>query len=176
MVDLFTPAELATLLGDDDLDVDQALLAHALAAGLITAHTGPLGPATSTATLPVDYDGTVRLPFDVVRSVDAVVGASEWSWEKPFPRLRVCPTSTEPWVTVDVTVTYGTDEVPAVVKAVALSVASRALLNPTGAVSESVDDYSVTHAGTGEAPAGLSLTQAELDALGSLADTAYVTG
>lgn len=176
MADLFTTTELATLLGEDDLDGDRVLLAHDLAAALIVERTGPLGPATSTVTLPVECDGVVHLPFDVVRSVDAVVGASEWTWERPFPRLRVCSTSTSAWPTVDVTVTYGTVEVPAVVKAVALSVAMRVMQNPAGVVSEAIDDYQVTYAGSSEPGVGLSLTQAELDALGSLADTAYVTG
>lgn len=170
---LFTESELAALLQVDAVPVDQYELVLGLVTGLIEDRIGPVGSTTSTITLPVGASGRVDLPMAVVRSVDAVLSdgeAVEFVWRKPYPTLyvRACGS-------VDVTVTHGHDVVPAAVKAVALSAAARAVSNPQGVVSESVDDYSATYRAAGEeAGSSLVLTSAELEALGS--GSAYVTG
>lgn len=178
MTDLFTvggsSSDLATYL-QRDLDSSSERLAHDIAKALVEDETGPVTSATSTVTLPIEKCGLVHLPARVVTAVTAVQyagTAAVYTWERPFPRIRlssylleVVPFTIDYWPTVDVTFTHGWAAVPALVKAVALSVAARAYDNPSGLRAESIDDYSATRAGSDDDLAGITLTAAEKAAL-----------
>ncbi len=171
---LFTQDELATLLGSD-VPTDTYNLVHGLIEGQIEELVGPLGAHTSTVVLPVENGDTVRLPWRAVSAVSAVTVdgvAVDFIWDQPVPRLRLSRCTSGP---VTVTATYGTSWISAATRAVALAAAARAIANPQGVRSESIDDYSVTYAdGAEPGRAGVHLTQAEVDALTD--STAYVTG
>lgn len=184
---LFALDELALFL-QADIDTAAAALARDLATGLVVDQVGVVEETDTTIILPVEVDDTgrdsVRVPGAVVTAVTAVevdgtvlTEGDDWEWLRPLPvvRLHRCP-STGSHRVATVTATIGYPTVPAVVKAVALSVAARAYDNPTGLRSESIDDYSVTRAGSDADLAGLTLTDAERAALARLAPAAYVTG
>lgn len=188
---LFTADELADYLGRA-LDTDRATLARDLATGLVLDVTGPLEQSTVTVVLPIEVDDAgyrcVRLPSSVVTAVSAVVvdgvtltATDDWEWLRPQPLVRLysyawTSDARHQVATVTATIGYASGKVPPVAKAVALSAAARAYDNPTGARSESIDDYSVTRAGSDADLAGLTLTDAERAALAHLATAAYVTG
>lgn len=180
MADLFTLEELASYLQVPEVDTSTATLCRSLATALVLDETGPLESQTSTVTLPI-VDSYVHLPVRYVTAVTTVtVGgvAATFEWEKPYPRvlLKSWSATANRWQTADVTLTHGWATVPAVAKAVALSVAARAYTNPNGYRTEAIDDYSVTRAGADDDLAGLTLTVAERLALGrGLATSAYVT-
>lgn len=188
MTDLFivggSSSELATYL-QRDLDSSSERLAHDIAKALVEDETGPVASTTSTVTLPIERLGLVHLPARVVTDVSSVQYAGTdavYTWEKPFPRIRlasylleVVPFTIDYWPTVDVTFTHGWASVPALVKAVALSVAARVYDNPSGMRSEQVDDYSSTRAGTDDDLSGVSLTATERRTLARYAPGSYTT-
>lgn len=177
---LFTTDELGHLLGET-VDTDRATLAREMATGLVEAVTGPLESATSTVTLPVLTDGTVDLPGSVITAVSAVTvdgDAVTYSWRQPFPKVRIQdwapPTTLDDWPTAVITYTHGYARVPAVAKAVALTVAARAYANPRGLFSVAIDDYREQAAAGAEA--AVALTDYERGALAPLSAAAWVTG
>lgn len=188
MTDLFIvgglDSDLATYL-QRDLDSASERLAHDIAKALVEDETGPITSASSTVTLPIEKCGLVHLPARIVTAVTAVQyggTAAVYTWEKPFPRIRlssylleVVPFTIDYWPTVDVTFTHGWATVPPLVKAVALSVAARVYDNPSGLRSEQIDDYSATRAGTDDDLAGVSLTETERRTLARYAPGSYTT-
>jgi len=180
-VSLFTLGELASYL-QRDLDTASATLAQATAEGLVRAWTRQnIETATYTSTrVPVTIEHeryTVQLPQRPVTAVTSVtvngtayVSGTDYTWDGVHATLwlrYLAGSSTsfidEWWAVVTYTAGYAT--VPGAVKGVALSVAGRAYDNPRGVRSESIDDYSVTRAGSDDDLAGVTLTAAEMAAL-----------
>lgn len=180
MADLFSLTELASFL-QRDLDTSSATLARTIATGLIEAEVGPISAATSTVTLPIDCEGYVHIPVQVVTDVTGVEvagEAAEFEWERPFPRVRLTSWTRSAgvaWQTADVTLEHGYATIPAQLKAIALSVAARAYDNPEGLRQQAVDDYSQTRAGSDDDLAGVTLTAAELKSLAKLMPGSYTT-
>jgi hypothetical protein len=174
--------ELASYL-QRDVDTASATLARALAEGLVEEEVGRLEPTTSTITLPLDvHTGCIALsvagPITDVSAVEVAGTAAAFEWEKPFPRVRLTtwtPSSTATWHVADVTLVHGWATIPAVVKAVGLSVAARAYTNPGGFRQETIDDNSVTRAGGDDDLAGLTLTGAERAVLQRFRSDVFVT-
>jgi hypothetical protein len=180
-VALITATQLASHM-QRDLDSSSANLAIESATGLILDVTGPIEETESTITLPIGSDGYVHLPMTVVTAVDSVlVGGQEvlFTWEQPFPRLRLdswTGLTVSTWPTAEVTLTHGYATVPGVVKAVALGVAARIFDNPQGLRSRQIDDYSETRAGEDDTVmVPHTLTPLERTALEGLNAGAYVT-
>lgn len=187
MPDLYTIDEFASLY-QSDVDTASATLARELAMGLIEDEIGPVFSTTSTVTLAIERDGTIRLPSLVVTDVASVnaddTGAT-FEWERPYPVIRLLSwtplvTLTHLWHTAEVTYTHGWPSPPAILKAIALSVAQRIYDNPHGVRTESsaLDDHqeSATRAGSDDDLAGITLTAAELTRLERFRSTSYVTG
>jgi hypothetical protein len=183
---LFELTELASYL-QQDLDTATATLARELATGIVEEVTGPLESRTSTANLPILVNGDIELPTPVVTAITSVgidEAAQTFTWYRPFPVLHLddytAPSDPDDWTYAEVTWTHGFPVVPAVVKAVALSVAARAyVVTPPPGVTLQIDDYreSTSAASAGSESSGLMLTDLERRALASVGGVgAYVTG
>jgi len=180
-VALFTLEELASYL-QRDLDTATATLCRAMGTALVKGHLrSEVESTTYTGVmLPIDGSGgtpRVWLPQRPVTDVAAVSVAgqsyaegADYVWDAPMPvlRLRTIVYGTDSFPADPVaTVTYtaGWVTVPDDIKAVALSVASRAYTRATGAKQESIDDYSITYAGADGDLAGVGLTATEVAVL-----------
>jgi len=180
MADLFDVADLADLLGTAP-PAGQAALARDLAQGLVRDHLRQeVTEATWEVSLPVDGDRhglLIRLPQQPVTYVASVeidgvtlAQGSEWTWDGVSPLVRIAwtpGTSSSVPGPLRATVSYdsGWETVPDHIRAVTVGVAVRALTNPLGLRSESVDDYARTWAGSDGDLTGITLTPAERAAL-----------
>lgn len=177
MADLFTVSELAAYL-QRDLDTSSATLAKDSAQAIVRAYAQQEFSSTTytSALLPIDVAGwsyVVRFPQRPVTAVTSVAVngttytlGTDYAWNgyAPYIRLTYADLSSanfqdDPVATV--TYTAGFTTVPADVKAVALAVAARQYDNPRGIRQQSIDDYSISRAGTDDDLAGVSLLRAE---------------
>lgn len=97
----------------------------------------PMGPVTAVTTV-VDFDGE--------ELIQGYNDAYYWDGVSPWILFNVAQDES-----VTVTYTHGRDEVPATVKAVALSIAARAYTNPNGLRTEFISDLQATYFGDGSA-------------------------
>ena len=177
MTDLFTVSELASYL-QRDLDTSSATLAKDSGQAIVRGYCRQdISSATYTGVklrcVPDKAYWRVDLPQRPVTAVSSVavngtayVLGTNYAWDglSPYIRLSDLTYSTaafqdSPVATVTYTAGYAT--IPAEVKAVALAVAGRQYDNPRGLRSESIDDYSGTHAGSDADLAGTSLLPPE---------------
>jgi hypothetical protein len=179
--DLFTLTELASYI-QRDVDTASATLAPSVAEGLVEDEIGRLDETTSNLTLPIDRatstdELNVTGPITAVSAVEVGGVAATFEWERPYPRvyLRNWSATADRWQVAEVTLTHGWGVIPAIAKAVGLSVAARAYTNPNGFRQETIDDYSVTRAGGDDDIAGSGLTKTEREALSRLTPNAYST-
>lgn len=150
---LFELTDLAAYL-QQDIDTATATVARTIATGIVTGYTNQAIEAdTYTQVLPISTGLTIRLPQRPVTDVDSVTldgtawtETTQWRWDGVS--AQVVLEEQPPLDTWVATVVYdaGYAVVPDLVKAVALGVAARAYTNPSRASSQSIDDYSVSHA------------------------------
>lgn len=174
------PAELATWLGDPDLDATAATMFLAAATATVVSETGQdfHYVAGDVVTLIGDDDRWLLLPQRPVVAVSAVsvdgtaqtaaswtlAGSRLWrhcGWGSAYGGLSVANgTWSGGCAPTAVTVTYdhGYVTIPADVKAATLAVAADMASNPAGLLSESIDDYTWRRSDTAAgAAAGLLL-------------------
>ncbi len=158
MADLFDLADLSVYL-QQDVEVAAATLARAAATGLLQAETGQHLLLVTDDTVTLTTAGPyVELPQRPVVDVADVAEVAGDAWVlTTFGRLLLTGTGRWP-PTVTVTYSHGWDtgDVPDGLRAVALAVAARHLLNPASHQQESTEGYAATYAA-----AGLQLTDYE---------------
>ena len=174
---LFTLEELASVL-QQDLDTATATIARDTATALVEGITGQIASRTSVVVLPLRAGEFIDLPSTVITAVTTVTvdgTAATFEWLKPYPcvMLKTWTLGAVEWHTATVTYTHGHTVIPALVKAVALSVAARAYLAPPlppAGTSVRLDDYSESTSASAETT-GVMLTAHERRALESLQST-----
>ena len=154
MTALASVAELASYVGREIADEDaSALLALDLASGAVREYCG------QTLTLVEDDEATLNgsgtrvllLPETPVTDVASVtvsgdeLDTASWGWSAEGVLNRIGGTWPTGARSVVVVYSHGLSEVPAAVKAVVLSVASRVLDSPSSVKQESIGAYSVTY-------------------------------
>jgi hypothetical protein len=178
---LATPADLASLLQVPQVDTASATLALELATSLIQAAAGQriVQVVNDVAVLDVDADDCgawLALPEGPVTAVSSVmVGAlpvSDFTVQlrrgriyRPYGWRSATVAYWNAPSTVTVTYTHGYasgDQRLELARSVALSLASSAYGNPSGAVREQIDDYAVQY---DAAATGLQIAPALADAL-----------
>jgi hypothetical protein len=149
-----TASELASYL-QQDLDTASATLALTLASGAFSGAAETwFTPTTTTWSALAEGCSVLELPFKPVTAVSAVRinGATITGWTlrqgslyrlAGFGYLRAWPPDE---VAVDLTHGYAT--APDEVKLATLEIAAGLYENPTGAASESIDDYTTRYNGT----------------------------
>ena len=154
---LATTADLAAFCGWAGSDV-QAQLALDVATGVVQQACGQtLLPVVGDVATLVGGHRVLILPERPVTAVSGVGGydSSAWRWDG---RDTLVLTAGAVWpATVTVTYSHGFTSIPADLKGVCLTVATRLLDNPSGVRAETVAGYSATY---GDA-AGISLTGTE---------------
>jgi hypothetical protein len=155
MVQYATASELACYL-QKDLDTASAVQALTLASADFSGAADTWFTATTTTWSTIYAHGCweLELPFRPVTSVSAVrvngVVITGWTLRCGFLyrlagfgyRYTLLPDQ------VDVDLTYGYAAVPDDVKLATLEIAAGLFDNPTGVVSEAIDDYTVRYNGT----------------------------
>lgn len=162
---------MAPLIVASDLSgypVDEATIAATLASATVRNYCQWHISPSATDTLVLDGNGSTLLPLPTlyltalelaeVDDVD-VLADLEWSERGILRRAAGWPVK---FRAVRVRIVHGYADVPDDVKAVAISAATRQLVNPEQVRSEAILGYSVTHTipGTGEAMA-LALNRPE---------------
>jgi hypothetical protein len=182
---LVTPSELASEM-QQDLDTASAVLVIEMATGKVQGAAGQrLVDATDTAVIDVeigDCDPYLSLPQLPVRSVASVLidGVADTTWllrgQRLWRRYGWSVNRSQP-TQVKVLNTHGYlagSQFLQPARAMVFALAQVGYGNPSGATSESLDDYKVTYA---EADARMQITGSMRDQLQALYGTgAYVLG
>lgn len=158
MADLLaSPEDLATLVGEPDLDPALATLLIEVATGVVQAAAGGqriVAVVDETASLMGTADRWLSLPQIPVTAVASVTidGAVVSDWKRFGGRLwRRCGWNTTCGEPSEVTVVYSHGYEPdmqelQLARQATLGLAAQAYASPTGVKSEAIDDYRVTYA------------------------------
>lgn len=151
MVALITRAELASSLGQPDVDDAQADLAIDYGSAWVEEKTGwAFTPRTATIVLPAAYGYELALPLKPIRSITevSIAGVAVTSYELTGAGTALALYG---WwgdlVDVTLAVAYGTTTTPDSIKGVVAEVAGAVYEGRLGVANERVDDYAVSYTG-----------------------------
>lgn len=154
MVQYATPSELASYL-QQDVDTASALLALTTASAEFSSAADTWFASQSTTYVTTGTRATgIWLPFNPVIAVSAVrintvvVTGHTLIGQRLYRTAGFGTYSQSTPDLLEIDLTYGFTTVPDDVKLAVLEMASVAYDNPTGDMSESIDDYTVRYAGT----------------------------
>lgn len=154
MTALASVADLSAYIGREIAEDDaSALLALDLASGAVREYCGQYLSLVEDESITLNGSGTrvVLMPETPVTEVTSVSVSGEtletekWSWTAEGVLNRISGTWPTAARSIVVVYSHGFAEIPAAVKAVVLSVASRVLDSPAAVKQESIGAYSVTY-------------------------------